>query len=377
MSISESNVYKTAAAAYAKAFTSYAFCRNYIINPTLSLDQRNMGGAQLITTDTITYGPDRLIATTSTGTSGFSYTLQQQNLSSADINTLGGIDTSCRMTTNSNVTFGATSNNVALSHVIEGIFIPSLMWGNATDGQTATFKIWVKTNVVGTHCVSFHNSDCNMSYVAPFSVAVADTWTQTSVTMPAPTSGTWMTNSNAGIIINIDKTCSDLGTGTSNAWVSGTYTCPTSYEGSNVWTTASNYLEITGLQFEKGIGTTFEIRPQSVETSLCQRYFESSMYPYTSPQNNTGAACPGTSMYLINQYGAGRLYFNTTKRGIPSLTFYNPWNSNGLAYNNDKYYTSSNLTALNPNINGFSVTSSDTALQNGMATFNWTASSEF
>ena len=380
------NLWSTAVGTSNQAFTNrggsggsvvaYPLFRNKIINPDLAIDQRNVGQAQLIGTDGTFYGPDRLIASINTGASGFQYNLQQQILTNADVTTTGGIHNSCRMTTNSNVTFSATTKNVGFAHVIEGNFIPDLYWGNAS-GTSASFSMWIKTNVTGTHHVSFQNSACNASYVKTFSVSSANSWTKVSATIPSPSNGTWLTDSNAGVIIKIDDMCDNLKTASTGAWLSGNYSCPTAYN-SNLWQVANNYLEITGLQFEKGTtNTPFEFRPPAFELALCQRYFEKSFNASSLPQNNTMGVAPGSVVYLQGQYGTGEIYFKQTKRSIPSLTFYNPWNSNGVAFNTDTSYTSTTLTAQSPNGNGFSVSSSDTSLQNGPATFNWTASAEF
>lgn len=353
------------------------FLRNKIINGSFAIDQRNAGQPVYIANDGVVYGPDKLAADVNTGASGFQYTLQQRALTSGDVGVVsvggGGITNSCRMTVNSNVAFAGSSNWLGLGHVIEGIHCQDLFWGQAS-GNDVAFSMWMKTNVTGTHHVSFHNGACNMSYVYPFNVGAADTWTRVSAAIPVPSSGAWETTSNAGVIINIDNTCEALKTASTSSWLSGNYVCPSPYN-SNLWKTAGNYVEITGLQFEKGAAATaFEARPMGYELALCQRYYETSFPLGMKPQNNTSNMSPGTEMYLQGQYGTGFVYFKQPKSSIPAIWLYNPWDTIGNAEMlSVAGYISTNLLQMNQNINGFGVRSEDTGLQNQMVTFNWVA----
>lgn len=351
----------------------YPLFRNKIINGNMIIDQRNGGNPFNIITNGIIYGPDRLYSIINTGGTP-NYTIRQKPLLNSDIYATGGKITSCQLFVNSNVTFADNSKDVSLRHSIEGLYIKDFLWGTAS-AKNATVSLWVKSNVTGNHSISFQNADSTRSYVTSFSIPSANIWVKITVALPGPTTGTWNTTSGIGVTIIIDSTCENKKTATLNSWQTGDFICISTYN-TNIWKTRNNYLEITGLTFEKGSATPDESRPFSLELSLCRRYYETSFPLNISPSNNTSNMAPGSSMFLQGQYGTGYIYFKTQKCVTPGITFYNPWNSNGNAYVYEKMYTSSNLSSQSPNTNGFSITSTDTSLQNSNVIFNWVASSE-
>ncbi len=372
--ISFSNTYQSVYSASNQTYslnTNVALFRNKIINSDCTIDQRNAGNKIIISADGAYYGPDRFFTNIGTGVTPY-YTIQQNKIS--DIS-LPNIPNSCLLTVNSNISFSDNAKEVSLRYSVEGIYMADCKWG-AVGAKTLSFTMWVKSNITGTHSIAFQNANATMSYVTTFTLNSAHTWTKITKTISGPTSGTWFTNSGTGLLIIIDSTCENQKTATLNSWQSANYTCASTYP-TTLWKTAKNYLEITGLTLEIGTNpSSREYRPFPMELSLCQRYYETSFPINIAPSNNTTYIAPGSSMFLQGQYGTGFIYFKTTKRSNPKLTFYNPWNSNGNVYNYEKNYSSSNISAQNSNINGFSITSTDTSLQNSNAIFNWTASSE-
>lgn len=83
---------------------------------------------------------------------------------------------------------------------------------------------------------------------------------------------------------------------------------------------------------------------------------------------------PGIAVYMMGSNSANQIPFCTTKRGTPTLTFYNPYSSNGNVATDTSY--SSNLAVYMPNVNKFGVTSTDSTLWNRNVYFNWVANSE-
>ena len=89
---------------------------------------------------------------------------------------------------------------------------------------------------------------------------------------------------------------------------------------------ANDYIDITGVQLEKGVtATSFDYRPYGTELAMCQRYYES---------NNT--AVGGTSVsFIVNTAG----YFPSrgfvvTKRATPTMTI-TPTAGSGAAVSAD------------------------------------------
>lgn len=89
-----------------------------------------------------------------------------------------------------------------------------------------------------------------------------------------------------------------------------------------------------------------------------------------SPQS-----APGNAIYMMGSNSANPIPFSTTKRSIPTMTFYNPYSSNGNVATDTSY--SSNLAVYMPNVNKFGVTSTESSLWNRNVYFNWAANSEF
>ena len=116
-----------------------------------------------------------------------------------------------------------------------------------------------------------------------------------------------------------------------NVWGGSNYVSGTTAT-TNVWATANNYIEFTGLQVEKGtIPTPFEFRPFATELSLCQRYYEKSFPVSVAPVVNYAAealflptAATSTSWYMV-----GHIPFKVPKRATNgTVALYNPYNSN-------------------------------------------------
>jgi len=159
---------------------------------------------------------------------------------------------------------------------IEGFNTADLGWGTA-NAKTVTLSFWVQSSLTGTFSGALNNNTgggSGASYVFTYSIPVANTWTQISVTVPGSTSGTWSGASNAASIyvtFNLGSGSSFL-TSTTNSWTS-----PGQYFGSTgsvslVGTNGATFY-ITGVQLEVGSSATgFEYRQYQQELALCQRY---------------------------------------------------------------------------------------------------------
>ena len=82
--------------------------------------------------------------------------------------------------------------------VIEGLNITDLAWGTA-NAKTITLSFWVSSPKTGTHFVAFKNQAQDRCYAASYTVSVADTWEQKTITVAGDTSGTWLTTNSGGI----------------------------------------------------------------------------------------------------------------------------------------------------------------------------------
>jgi len=178
---------------------------------------------------------------------------------------------------------------------IEGYNIADLGWGTA-DAKAATVSFWARSSVTGTYSFHLINLGINLSYVATFTIASANTWQYVTLTIPGPTTGTFNTTNGVGIYAGIDLGQGSSRQTTANTWSSGaSFYCGTS---SNVqWINNSGAtFYITGVQLEAGsTASPFEYRSYGTELALCQRYFLK-----TNPDNASRCGGMWGSMYTTN-----------------------------------------------------------------------------
>lgn len=336
--------------------------RNVIINGALLVDQKFEGTDVVVTTNGVSHGPDRYFLSVNT-TNARTYSITRSNIGN---NSTTGLPYALNVTTRSNVTLAST-DSIGAIHRIESTQLQSFGWGS-TNGLSATLSFWFRSSVAGTHSATLQNSSLSHSLVIPITVSTADTWQQVTATIPAPPSGSSWTNDTT-LAFNLFQDSAK--TASTSTWLSGNFVCPSTYT-TTLYSTANNYFQVTGIQLETGsTATTFEYRPYKDELKSCQRYYEKSFPEGVTPSNNTAGTAPGAAITLIGTAAADMIRFETTKCRIPTITFYNP-NSNTGVVSTDTI-SSSNMSAIQRNIGGFGVSTTDTNLQDRTIYFNWAA----
>ena len=281
--------------------------RNRIINGAMVIDQRNAGASVTITDiSNLTYTLDRWAAFGSIA-SRFSV---QQNAGAVTpppgyTNYLG--------VTSLAATVLAASDQFTISQSVEGFNTADLAWGTA-NARTVTVSFWVRSSLTGTFGGAFVNAGLSRGYGFTYSISVANTWEQKTVTVAGDTTGTWATNNTTGIRIYWG-----LGVGSNfpapvGVWSAGSYR--SAVGGTSVVGTNGATWYITGVQLEVGtVATTFDVRPYGTELQLCQRYFQR--------LRNTAA----TTRYLatLQAWASTALYgvlarFPVTFRGTPTVS---------------------------------------------------------
>ena len=156
---------------------------------------------------------------------------------------------------------------------IEGYNVSDLGWGTA-NAKTVTISFWVRSSLTGTFGGSVENGAGDRSYPFTYTISVANTWEQKTITVAGDTSGTWATNSSAGLCIFFGLGVGSTYSATAGSWQAGLFisaTGATSVVGTNGAT-----FYITGVQLEVGTqATSFEYRQYGTELSLCYRYCKS------------------------------------------------------------------------------------------------------
>ena len=236
--------------------------RNRIINGAMVIDQRN-AGTEVNPAVNNDYYVDRWQAVSSAA-SKFKI---GQNAGAVTpptgfINYLG-------LTSLSAYTVGA-SEVYSVRQKIEGLNIADLAWGTAS-AATVTLSFWVRSSLTGTFGGVLKNSASDRTYPYSYTISVANTWEQKTVTIAGDTSGTWLTTNGIGIQVFFSIGGGATVSGTAGAWSSTNYSSATGAT-SVVGTNGATFY-ITGVQLEKGsTATSFDYRPYGTELQLCQRY---------------------------------------------------------------------------------------------------------
>jgi hypothetical protein len=232
--------------------------KNRIINGAMAIFQRGTAA----TTD-LTYSVDRWkfvksndasesVSQNTDAPTGFSYSLR---------NTISTGD----------ATIGAAQYS-GFEQSIEGYNMADLAWGTA-NAKTVTLSFWVRSSVIGTYTGNLRNSNDTRINPFNFTINVANTWEQKTITITGDTGGTWQTTTSTGIIFAVYAALgSSYTAGTSGTWG----TTPAFGCGSPVNGIASNgnIFSISGVQLEVGsTATPFERRLYGQELANCQRYY--------------------------------------------------------------------------------------------------------
>jgi hypothetical protein len=261
--------------------------KNRIINGDMRIDQRNSGASTTPTGDS--YSLDRWKSWMTTS-SKFSI---QQNQGS--VTPPAGFTNYIGVTSLAATSLGA-SDYYMIEQSIEGFNTADLDFGKST-AKTITISFWVRSSLTGTFGGSLNNSAFNRSYPFTYTISVANTWEQKSVTIAGDTTGTWIGATNGvGMGVWFSLGASASFSGTANAWAGANYLTATG--ATSVVSTNGATFYITGVQLEVGsLATGFEYNDYGRQLAQCQRYLPA--------WNNTGSTGGLGACY----------YFSTTQAG--------------------------------------------------------------
>ena len=294
------------------AAMSSSFLRNRIINGDMRVFQR---GA--VATTNAVYSVDRwALGFTSTGTTQLSQSqVFPTGFTDSLIFDVGTADTSI-----------AASEFAFMFQHIEGNNISDLSWGGA-NAKSVTLSFWVYTTTIGTFCVTLRNAPATLSYIAEYTVSVANTWEYKTVTVPGPTTGTWATNNATGLIVGFTVAVGTTFQTTANAWNAGNFLGTSNQV--NLLASSANEFRVTGVQLEVGtVATPFERQIYSNQLAQCQRYYGKTFLSGTAPAQNIGVtASLFACSYTVNQPIAVNWKYPATMRTAPTITTYSPDNA--------------------------------------------------
>jgi hypothetical protein len=313
----------------------YGF-KNRIINGAMVIDQRNAGAS--VTPTNGQYTLDRWVAFQSTA-GKFSV---QQTPSATETGYAtrvnAGFTNYLAVTSLSAYSVGS-SDYYMIGTKIENLNIADLAWGTS-NAKTVTLSFWVYSSLTGTFGGALLTSSSNYAYPFSYSIPVANTWTQITVTVTGPTSGTWTVSNSASLNVYFGLGVGSTYSNTAGAWSSTnafSATGATSVVGTNGAT-----FYVTGVQLEKGsTATSFDYRPYGTELMLCQRYFVRMIDPplrgvVGSTTDASRVACslpvqmrsaPTMTFSQVGPTGNARFFDGTTSTGVIS-TLNNQYSTN-------------------------------------------------
>ena len=285
----------------------YTGFKNRIINGGMVIDQRNAGAA---TANTINgYTVDRWIVTQNSSTGKL---IAQQN--AAAVTPPAGFTNYLGVTSQSSYSVGST-DWYAIQHNIEGYNVADLDYGKAT-AKTCVLSFWVRSSLTGTFVGTFGNSASTRAYPFTYTISVANTWEQKTITVNGDTSGTWLTTNGVGLYLMLSLGMgSSFQTGTANnSWATST-TISIPSGGTSVVGTSGATFYITGVQLEKGsVATSFDQRAYSQELAMCQRYYQGDILT---------AVGGGATPLAINRLFYCAVNFPVPFRATPTMTIIN------------------------------------------------------
>lgn len=253
--------------------------KNRIINGAMGLSQGAAGASVTPATPVVystNYPVDRWFGAV---TQASKFTAQQTpNATETGYATRVAAGFTNYLATTSSSSYAVTATDIfRVLQRIEGLNIADLAWGTA-NAKTVTLSFLAYSSLTGTFGGYLTNSAGNRNYVFSYSIPVANTWTQISVTIPGDTTGTWLTTNGTGIELGFSLGSGTTYSTTPGSWGSTFYSAPTGAT-SVVGTNGATWY-ITGVQLEVGSNATgFEYRDYGRELILCQRYFQT----YTQP----------------------------------------------------------------------------------------------
>jgi hypothetical protein len=268
--------------------TGYYGFKNRIINGAMGVSQRYATASTSLTTS-LAYYIDRF--TMIKGTAGATATVAQSSTAPT------GFANSMLITVGTGASPGGADLNY-VAQLLEGNNVFDLSFGTAS-ASSVTFSFWVRSSLTGTFSGCLNNgvtSASGRSYPFNYTISVANTWEQKTITIAGDTSGTWATTTSAGMQVVWDLGSGSGYAGTANAWTTSFY--PKATSSSNLIATSGATFYITGVQLEKGsTATSFDYRPYGTEFALCQRYFN--IYSSSDAQFPIGIAGSTTT---VNRY---------------------------------------------------------------------------
>ena len=246
--------------------------RNMIINGAMQIAQRSVSVQKQYNTSNGYYTCDR-VRTSQGNLDNAVWTMTQD---SHLLTGPAGFPNSWKITVDTAETALAVDENLQFQYNIEANSCQNLAYGTA-GAKTTTTSFWVKSDVTGTYSLYLYSYDANRSIGGTYTISSADTWEYKTVTLVGDTAGTGINNdSGVGVTLYFPLSAGTDRTATDNTSWGAHATGKTAYgQTANLLASATDYWQITGLQFEIGsVATPFEHKTYGQELEDCERYYQ-------------------------------------------------------------------------------------------------------
>jgi hypothetical protein len=211
----------------------------------------------------------------------------------------------------------AAGDFTVITYKVEGHDIQPLA------GKTMTLSFYVKDTKTGIHCVAFKNGNQDRTYIAEYTIDVADTWEKKTITLDHNIAGTWDYTDGVGMDIMFILTAGSTFHTTPNTWQSGNFLSTSNQV--NSCDSASNNFKLSQVQLVEGKESLpFKLAGKTIggELSLCQRYYEKSYRLSVTPGAADGVGAWRYAHWdsnLSGDFRYPRVEFRTMKRITSSV----------------------------------------------------------
>ena len=225
---------------------------------------------------------------------------------------------------------------------------------NTSSAKNMTLSFYIKSNLTGVVSLEFNAPDATDSNFQSLHQSVtinsANTWERKTVSIPGNVNNPINNDNGTGLGFSFIYAAGPVftsGTFTTGVWHDTTTGNRASSSNIDIFSSASNFVSITGVQLEVGdTATDFEHRSFGDELAKCQRYFQ------TLGGTNTNDAFAAGFTTNANFFGYGHL--NNTMRAAPTGSV--SGTNSHLGYTHTAVAAAANgAPTITANINGFHI----------------------
>lgn len=237
--------------------------KNRFINSALTVDQRVTASGLIIPNQSWTYGLDRWGC--------YSHVASKYSVARSTDVPVGELIPYSMLFTSLSAYTPAVGEFCGFKQGIEGFNVADFAWGTAA-AQPATLSFWAKSSIAGAFGGSVYNHDASRSYAYGYTISSPNTWEKKFINVPGDTSGTWLKDNGAGILVDwVLGAGGTFNNASSSSWANGWNHLSSN---TNLLATNGATLRIAGAQFEPGLTPTrFDLRSHGSELALCHRYY--------------------------------------------------------------------------------------------------------